>query len=407
MTLSLMKQKKFRNYFFSDIIGSIGAGMLTTSLNWFVLDKTNSVKLVGYLLSANVIAGLIVSLFIGLLIDRFNRKIIMICNYLFRIITMILTITLLIFTGFREEYMFFLTIINGICWTLSMAASRSFVQEIILKKDFINGNSLLEISMQVGMFMAGALSGVLYKYLGFNYILIIDTIIFIFSIIFLCQVEYKSEINISKENSFYDNLKEGLSYLKNNAGIFILGIVAFVPAVVTAIYNVVLPAYVVDTISGDSVVFGISDMFYGIGGFLSGFIGAAVSKELSKNKSIVTFYLVAIGILVGVSFNRYALVLYIVSCLLGITNSSIRIVVNTIIMNVVPRAFMGRAMSVWVAISLILQAISSSTVGILIDSFSSGLGFIYMSALMFLGFVLVILLLKKYKLDMMEGKNGE
>ncbi len=403
MIYKLLKNRNFRNYFLSDIIADFGVGMLTTSLNWYVIDKTSSSKMLGYLLSVNVIAGFIISLFVGLLIDRFNRKFIIIANHLVRVISMALVIILISFTEFKLGYMFALTIINGICWAVTTAVSKSFIQEIIPKEDFMGGNSLLEISMQVGMFMAGALSGILYKFFGFKSILSINTVIFIISIMFVLNIKYNSEVTKKNNETLYENIKEGINYLSSNKNIFIFGIIAFVPTVVTAIYNVVLPTYVINSINGDSVIFGMADMAYGIGGFISGFAAVLITKKLSSKKSINIFYLVAIGILIGVCFNKYAIILYIISCTLGITNSSIRILVNTVLMDLVPKEVMGRSMSVWVSISLIVQAVSSSLVGGLIDKYSPEAGFIFMGVLMFLGYFFSAFLFKKFNMREVEN----
>lgn len=402
MIFEVFKNKNFRNYFISDIIADFGVGMLTTSLNWFVMDKTGSSEMLGYLLSINVIAGFIISLFVGLLIDKFNRKFIIIANYLARIISMIVVIILLSLTEFKFGYAFLITIINGICWTVTTAVSKSFVQEIISKKDFISGNSLLEISMQVGMFMAGALSGILYKFFGFTSILIINTVIFVISTIFILDIKYKSEVALKNNETLCQNVKEGFSYLSDNKRIFVFGVISFIPTIVTAIYNVVLPAYVISSINGDSVIFGIADMAYGVGGFISGFLAVFIAKKLSNKKTIMLFYLIAIGILIGVCFNKYAFILYLISCILGITNSSIRILVNTVLMEVVPTAIMGRLMSVWLSISLIVQAILSSLIGKLVEQNSPETGFVFMGLLMLVGFVFNIFLLKKFDIGKVE-----
>ena len=406
MIFKLMKNRNFRNYFFSDIIADFGIGMLATSLNWYVLDKTDSSKMIGYMLSANVIAGFIVSLVIGLLIDRINRKHIIIANYMIRVVSTALILALLYVTEFRWEYAFLLTCVNGVCWTVNTAASKSFVQEIIEKDELISGNSLLEISMQVGMFMAGALSGLLYKFFGFQSILLMNTFIFLISIVFVCNIRYTSKVTaINSNNSVRKNIKDGINYFRNNKYIFLFGMVSFVPTVVTSIYNVVLPVYVVRVINGDSIIFGIADMAYGIGGFISGFIAVYIAKKMSNNKAIIMFYLVAIGILIGICFNQYALVLYVISCTLGITNSSIRIIVNTVLLSVVPKEVMGRVMSVWVSISLIVQAISSSFVGTIIDSYSSKAGFLFMGFLMILGCIFNLCIFRKFNIAEVEKIN--
>lgn len=388
MIFGVLKLNNFRNFFLSEIIYGFGVGMSTVGANWFLMDQTNSIKLVGFMLSLNVIAGFVISPFIGILTDRFNRKTIILWTYLTQAGAIAVITALLLLAGFKVEYLYLFAIVNGMGWSTYMSTSRSLVQELLPEKDLINGNSLVEVSLQVGMFMAGAASGIIYKYFGFESILVFNSIAFIVSSIFLSRVRYNSIIIEDKKETFYASFKNGINYLRNRPKIFFLGIVAIIPLVSTMMYNVVLPGYVEDTVGGSSIVFGLSDMFYGIGGLLSGFVAAPIAKRISNNGTVVLFFLVSIGILFAFGMNNYVMILFLGSLLFGLSNSSLRILMNTTLMESVSKSYMGRAMSVWMAISLIMQAVASSGLGILIDRFSPRVGFICLSGLMLVGFVI-------------------
>lgn len=397
MVFSVLKLRNFRNFFLSEIISGFGVGMSTIGANWFLLDQTNSTKLIGLMLSLNVIAGFLVAPLIGTLTDKFNRKVIILWTYLVQAIVLIGITGLLSISGFKIEYVYLFAIVNGIGWTTYISTSRSLVQEILSDQDYINGNSLVEISLQVGMFMAGAASGVIYKYSGFEFILIFNATAFILSSIFLSRVKYNSITIDNKEETYRESFKSGIRYLADRPKIFFLGVVAIIPLVSTMMYNVVLPGYVSDTVGGDSIVFGLSDMFYGIGGLLSGLIAAPVAKRISNNATVILFFCLSIGILLCFAFNSYVLVLFLGSVLFGLSNSSLRIVMNTTLMETVSKSFMGRAMSVWMAISLIIQAIASPVLGLLIDKFSPGVGFMALSGLMIIGFIIYRIVVRGVK----------
>ncbi|KQO04579.1 MFS transporter [Paenibacillus sp. Leaf72] len=388
MIFSVLRPAKFRYFFLSDIISGFGVGMSTIGANWFLMDETGSISAIGFMLSLNVIAGFLISPFVGSLTDKFNRKAIIQWTYFIRAAAVLAIMGLFLWTGFRIEYLYLFTIVNGMGWTIYMSASRSLVQELLPEKDLIKGNSLIEISLQVGMFMAGAASGVLYKYSGFEVILLINALVFIVSSLLLFRVSYEAIAVENKEESFVSSFKNGLSYLAERPFIFFLGVIAIIPLVSTMIYNVVLPGYVSDAVKGDSVVFGLSDMFYGIGGLLSGFIAAPLAAKLSKNTTIALFFAVAFGVLVAVAFNTFAFILYLGSVLIGLSNSSLRIVMTTTLMESVSKSYMGRAMSVWMAISLLLQTVSASALGLLIDRYSAAVGFLCMGGLMLVGLIL-------------------
>jgi MFS family permease len=395
MAFSVLKPKNFRQYFIADMISGFGVGMSTIGANWYLMDQTGSITSVGLMLSLNVIAGFLISAFAGTLIDKWNRKTIILWANGIRTIVLLLITGAFLWTGFRIEYLYAFAAINGMGWALYMSASRSLAQEILPEKDLIAGNSLMEISLQVGMFMAGALSGILYKYVGFEVILLLNALAFIVSNFFLSRIKYTAIEVENEEEPFFETFKNGIRYLTERPYIFLLGIVSIIPLVSTMVYNVVLPGYVSNVLKGDSVVFGLSDMFYGIGGLLSGFIAAPLAKKLSHNGTILLLFLVAVLNLVAVGFNSKILILYFGSVLIGLTNSSLRILITTTLMLTVSKSYMGRATSVWMSISLLLQTVSATGLGIVIDRYSPGVGFFCMSGLMFFGLVMYYVLNSK------------
>ncbi|CAH1203708.1 Enterobactin exporter EntS [Paenibacillus plantiphilus] len=392
MVFSVLKPHKFRFYFIADIVSGFGVGMSTIGANWYLMEQTGSIASVGFMLSLNVIAGFLISAFAGPLIDKWNRRTIILWANGIRAITLLLIAGAFLWTGFRIEYLYAFAVINGMGWTVYMSASRSLVQEILPEKDLIHGNSLIEISLQVGMFVAGALSGLLFKYVGFEVILLLNALAFIISSLFLSRIRH-TPIPVDNEGEpFFETFKNGIRYLAERPYIFLLGIVSIIPLVSTMVYNVVLPGYVSTAVKGDSVVFGLSDMFYGIGALLSGFIAAPLAKKLSQNGTILLVFLISVLTLAAVAFNTMILILYAGSVLIGLTNSSLRILITTTLMKSVSKTYMGRATSVWMAISLLLQTVSATGLGVVIDRYSPGWGFVCMSGLMLIGLVVYYVL---------------
>ncbi|WP_077596867.1 MFS transporter [Oceanobacillus kimchii] len=391
MLFNMLKGKNFRNFFFSDIIQGFGVGMSTIGANWYVLDQTGSATAVGFLLALNVLAGFLCFPLVGTLTDRFNRKQVILWAHVLRG-TLIFNISLFfIIDGFNMVYIYLFTIINGIGWTIYMSASRSLTQEILTKNELVHGNSLIEISLQVGMFLAGAVSGILYKHYGFEFILFMNATAFLLSSFFLIRVSYRTKIDVKeKEESFIKNFKGGIDYLKSKPKLFLFGVISIIPLTTTMVFNVILPGYVQDLLQADSVVFGISDMFYGIGGLLSGFLASLIVKKLTKPRTITLFFSLATVIMLSLGFHHYVIWLFLGSMLIGLSNSTIRIHMNALLMDVVEEKYMGRSMSVWMGISLLLQSGLAYGVGLLIDNSHAGIGFILMSGIMLIGLILFI-----------------
>ncbi|WP_127530303.1 MFS transporter [Paenibacillus kobensis] len=397
MVFSVLKSNRFRNYLIADIVSGFGVGMSTIGANWYLMDRTGSMTAVGLMLSLNVIAGFLISAFAGTFVDKWNRKTILLWANVVRAAALLLIAGAFLGTGFHVEYLYTFAAVNGMGWALYMSASRSLVQELLPEKELIHGNSLIEISLQVGMFIAGGLAGFLYKYIGFEVILLLNAAAFLVSSLFLRRISYSAMPveHAEAEASFFESFKAGIQYLAERPSLFVLGIVSIIPLVTTMVFNVVLPGYVSTSVRGDSVVFGLSDMCYGIGGLLSGFLAAPLARRLSPYGTIVIIFLVSVLNLVAIAFNSTVILLYLGCVLIGLTNSSLRILITTTLMESVSKSYMGRATSVWMGISLLLQTVSATGLGVLIDRYSPGLGFILMAGLMLAGLIVFYVLNSK------------
>ena len=390
MVKQMLKLKNFRWFFLSEIFYCFAIGMGTVGANWVLVDTTGSAQLIGLLLTVNVLAGFFASPFIGVLTDRLNRKLLLLTMYAIQIVLLIFLAILMIFNDFYVLYVFFFSIINGLGWTTYMATSRSLMQELLSDKQYIEGNAIVEISLQVGMFTAGAVSGMLYEMIGFDWLLIANAIAIFISSICLASIQYQPISTSSSHDSFIEEFKEGLSYLKKEYWLLIFGIASILPSVSTMLFNVVLPSYVTDVIKGNSIVFGLSDMFYGIGGFLSGFIASWIIRKVPYRIAISSTFLIIILILSSLVFNETTWILYWACLLFGFGNSSLRIWMNAIIMKNIPKIYLGRAISVWTAVSLLLQAILSIGLGRMMDQTSANLGFVCLVMVMALGLFLAV-----------------
>ncbi|SFJ89074.1 Major Facilitator Superfamily protein [Halobacillus dabanensis] len=152
----MVLKKYFILFFLAYIISGFGVGMSIIGANWYLLDETGSATDVGIMLTLNVFTGFLVSPLTGIITEKFNRKNAIQGTFIARAVLIGVLTVLFILDGFSIYYVYAFAIINGIGWTIYMSASRSLMQELLPEEELSKGNSLIEISLQVGMFMAGA-----------------------------------------------------------------------------------------------------------------------------------------------------------------------------------------------------------------------------------------------------------
>lgn len=376
-----------KRYFLADIISQYGSGMSFIGLNWYILVKTGMNATVGMLVAIGIASGLLVLPITGPLIDRFNRKSILIGSNYVRALLISGVVLALVTQPFHIYYIYALAIINGIGWNIYFTCSRAFIQEIVPKEDLIRGNAIMEVSLQVGMFTAGATAGVLYNYCGIEIILLLNVLVFIVSGLILSRIKYENRLEKPEDGLFWQKFIRGYSYLAKQPLLIIFGVVMFLPFVATMTFNVVLPGYVEQSVKGGSMSFGLLDMCYGIGASLSGMVVLFMSRQFSRKTILVTLFLLSITAITTLMSNNVLLFACIATMLFGLPNSGIRVLLNTVAMELVEKKYMGRVMSVWNFIALVLQVVSTSIAGKIMDDGGPFLGWMFISFVMLVAFI--------------------
>ena len=80
----LLKNKTFLLFFLGNMISLIGFGFNLISISWLVLEKTDSEFALGKILAMATVPGLILSFFAGVIIDKVNRKWLLVILDIFR-----------------------------------------------------------------------------------------------------------------------------------------------------------------------------------------------------------------------------------------------------------------------------------------------------------------------------------
>lgn len=392
--LQLMKRNKnFLNYSVADIVSGFGTGMSFIGLNWYVLQMSGKSSSVGLFMSINLFSGLLAFIFSGTAADRYSRRNILIFSNFFRGALTVLVVAILALGFTNSIVIYSIAVFNGLGWGLYMPSSRGLVHELLEKNDIVEGNAILEISLQIGMFLSGGASGFVFKWIGIKGILIIDAITYFIAVILLFNIKYKQVVAEDSDSSFFTQFSNGFRYLKNNKVLFALGVLSMLPSVITVSTNVALPGYIMNHLHGTTIAFGISDMSYGIGAFISGLIVSEILKKVSRQKAVNSLFLLSSAVLFLLFTNNFMYGLFLLYFTLGLSNTILKITLSSVLMEHTIKEQFGRAMSVWLSISSLLQICFSFIIGKVMDKVPANYGYFVLAIGMFTGFVFYIITL--------------
>lgn len=384
--LLLLSNCNFRNFFIFNVITNISVSICVIGINWFIVDYTKQNQTLGIYMATSLFSNLVASFFIGTLIDRHSRRNIMILSNLSQAFFLVILLILIWINASMLGLIYVLAVVTSIGLAVYSTSSRSFMQELLEKESLIYGNSIFEMSLQLGSIIAAGITGFLYKYFGFKIVLLSIIISLVLACVFLFKIKFTSIIN-KKDNDlkYILQLTDGMKYLFANKMLFLFGIISFVPYIVTIASNSVLPGYVREHLSLSSIEYGISDMLYAIGSFLSGIIISVIIKN-QKKTFVMKMFVVSIISLAFLVFNKNIWGLYIAYFCFGLGNSSLKVILNTIIMEIVPTQQYGRVLSFLNSTSCIIQMLIILGMGYLIDVVPVIYGYLLLSVIMAFGF---------------------
>ena len=99
--IRLLKNSTFLLFFLGNIASLIGFGFHLIAISWIVLEKTGSEYALGKIMASATAPGLALALFAGVIIDKINRKWLLVILDVFRMVTIILFLISLRFNDFQ------------------------------------------------------------------------------------------------------------------------------------------------------------------------------------------------------------------------------------------------------------------------------------------------------------------
>ena len=163
---ALYKNKNFIYFFFAALIGVVGEGIFGLTAIVLVLENTDSIVEIAKMQILTLVPSVLLAPFIGVLIDKYDKKkIALACNGL-RFIT-IGIIPLSMYFGHFQVPVFYVSIfISYIIWFILEPAKESILKEILSPEHYGQGISLVQGAWQIGLLSSALIAGVVMKYFG-------------------------------------------------------------------------------------------------------------------------------------------------------------------------------------------------------------------------------------------------
>lgn len=380
-TFHSLKIRNFRTFFIGQCVSLTGTWMQRTAEIWLVYTLTKSPFLVGLFGVCQFLPMLVLSLFVGVLIDRFpKRELLLATEFLF--MAQAAAMTILTYTHLiRYWQLLILAVIFGIAQTIDLPTRQAFFYELVGQDEIANAVSLNSAITNLAKMTGPAISGLVLATLGTVFCFFANTVSFlavIVSILFIhVGPQYRVIRNSGQKLHIIANVGAGLRYIASSETLLLNTLIFGVVSTFAMNNEVVIP------------IFASAVLHRGAGGYtglmtaagLGAFLGALTIAFLSK--SGVHRQLLVIGT-VATSLLQIATVLthsYAVSLVLltgvGFINLIIIPTVNSTYQLYSSNEYRGRVLSVYSLLNQGSTPLGNFLVGTVMESVGGDSGFVF------------------------------
>ena len=260
---------------------------------WLASMGTIGKTVLGIYQISELVTGILVNPFGGVISDRFSRrKILMttdlVCGLLCLAISFITNDSLMI------AALIFANIVQAIAFGFSRPANKAIITEVVEKDEIVTYNAHLELVLQVVSVCSPVFSFLVLQFASLHMTLLLDALTFFIAFVLVAFLP-KEEAKVQERKQFtgkdiFSDIKDGLDYIWHQKEIFFLLLVASSVNFFFAAFEFLLP---------------FSNRLYGVKGAyatiltlgaLGSILGALVANKMKSSMKILLFLLLMAGI---------------------------------------------------------------------------------------------------------------
>lgn len=392
--LQLIRENRdFRRLWIASVISMLGEWFNTIALFFLILEYTGSEFLLGLLFTVRMAGFAILQPFIGLLADRYNRKMLMVVSNLLQ--AGFALCFLLVNDSSDIAWMIGLSGLMMVLHGVYMTAERASLPNVVSEEDLATANALDAASWSTALCLGAMLGGIVVSFYGTNAAFIVDSLTFLVGTLFLVNLKLPQTIDESMKGPLFStgirNIKFGWRRIRSQPALFRI---VFAKASWNIAGGGLAGVYLVlmgGNVDGFGAAFGFGLFFFarGVGTGLGPILARAFLTNEEAWPSLIGYLIVISGMvyfLVGLSV-PYALWITVILVIFAHSASGANWVLSTVMMQQwVEDEVRGRVFSVDMMILSVAFSTSTSIAGYLMENTELGIrnGILVFSSVMVL-----------------------
>ena len=385
----------FRNRNFSlmwsgQLVSTIGTALTSLAASIYVFRLTDSALSVGLMLMATAAPSLLVGLFAGVFVDRYDRKKIMITADLIRALLVVLIPFLV---PINIIWLYIIVMLTSAIGQFFDPAHESVLPEVASDEELASANSLMAISSFGSTAVGFAAAGLIASAADISWAFYIDSATFLISAlcIYLINIKPFTAEDETSVSIVISNLRAGMRQLFNTPILRSL-FTAQVPVLIAfGLSNTLLLPFALRALKATEFEYGLQEGLTSIGFVVGSLLMANVFDRMREGVWIAVSYLaMAVAGIIYSSLHSIPLAILIVT-ISGFFNAPSSIARRIVVQRNTPREMRGRVNSVFFVARDVLFLVGMGAAG-LADAIDVRLMYLVSALILLLGGILVVVL---------------
>jgi MFS family permease len=348
MKLSVFRafqSRNYRLYFYGQSISLIGTWMQATAISWIVYSITHSTFMLGLALFCNKFPSFLLSLFGGVVSDRYNRFRVLLFTQCAALVQSLILAALVKVGNYAVWEILLVSALLGCINAFDVPARQSLVYEMVDNKDNLSNALALNSSMvNLARLIGPAIAGIVLERLGAPACFLLNALSFVAVIGSLLRMKLSPYQPATRAKRPLADLREGFTYLRQTPSIATVILMLAAMSLLVIPFTTLLPVYAKVIFKGNASTFGYINSFIGLGAVCGSlFLATRKNGTEMDRKKILWINTVVFGIgLILFSYTTWFPLAMVFAMLSGFGMMAQTTMTNTIIQTTVIAAMRGR-----------------------------------------------------------------
>ena len=378
--------RDFRLLWFGESVSVLGDQFALVALPWLALLLTGSPLALGTVLALMAVPRAVLMVVGGAYVDRLSPRTVMLVSNAVRLVAVAL-LGAVVLAGAAQLWMLYIfALVFGVADAFFYPAHTAIVPDLVSSEQLQRANGIAQGTAQLSVLIGPALAGLAIAGLssaqagpgltGVGVALLIDALTFLVSLLALALIKPRPAHPGATATSVVTQIREAVAFVWTKKALRVVMLLSmFLNFLITGPFEVGIPVLAYSRLPEGAAAFGLITAAFG-GGSVVGLVGATMLPVLPKERfgTVMLLLIASTGVaIVAMAFATTTIVAIAVSVIIGSILGYTNVSFLTWLQRRVPKALMGRVMSLLMFSSIALVPISMAIAGALVEFSLAGL----------------------------------